>query len=267
MPSRRYSGRRKRRRSSSRRRSSRHSAVLEHVPGDGLVAAVERPERLDEVRVGQEPHVEDEVGVVRDAELVAERDEGHPQGLARVLAAVGLDEPGAQLVHGERGGVDDAVGRLPEVGEGPSLRPDAVEDVALAGQGVSASRSRGSDAPGPRRTASRNSTSTRCPVSRRVCSVSSRCARYSPSRTSTPSAMLPDRATRLGAQLGERRDERRGQVVDAEVAQVLEGLEGVALARPERPVMTTMPTASGRAGAGDRHATGSMRPRPPSFRR
>ena len=79
---------------------------------------------------------------------------------------------------------------------------------------------------------------------------------------------LPDRPARLRAQLGEGRDERGGQIVHAEVAHVLEALDGEALAGSGEPGDDD--EGDGRVGAHRRrhaHATGSMSPSPPSVLR
>src|SRR5262249_28686645 len=71
---------------------------------------------------------------------------------------------------------------------------------------------------------------------------------------------LANRTARLRAQLGEGGNQRRGQVVDAEVAHVLEAFDGVALARPGEAGDDDDPDAgtAGVRGAGNvAHVTGS----------
>ena len=61
------------------------------------------------MRVGQEAGVEDEVDVEREAVLVAEGDDARLQPGLR-LAREQVEQPVAQLVDVELGGVDDHVG-------------------------------------------------------------------------------------------------------------------------------------------------------------
>src|SRR4029450_2304102 len=104
-------------------------------------------------------------------------------------------------MHGQRGGVDDPVGDLAQVGEGLALGPDPVDHGALAGQRMTPPRpaiaAHQPLAPGAPRVrppgvpweASREMRSARGPRVRSSSMVSTMLARYSPSRTSTPRAM------------------------------------------------------------------------------
>ena len=97
--------------------SAQGEAVRVYVPSDTTAkslgadgvatqieqAAAQRAQLLDPVRVREEAHVEDEVGVARDAVLVAEGDEAH-------LAEIDADDLRADRVDG-----GDAE-RLPEGG-------------------------------------------------------------------------------------------------------------------------------------------------------
>ena len=87
-----------------------------------------------------------------------------------------------------------------------------------------------------------------------------------------PEGDLPDAPARLGAELRERRDQRGGEVVDAEVPQILETLDRIALARPREPGDDDEANRVRRHQApldrvGRDHATGSINPKPPSPRR
>src|SRR2546430_7840774 len=108
--------------------------VLHHELADLVLAAVERAQVLDEVRVGQETDVEDEVGVERYAVLEAE---GHERdGEARTLLGrhVRLDEHVLELVHGHARGVHDTIGHLAHGTQRLALGADTVEDVAVGRQ-------------------------------------------------------------------------------------------------------------------------------------
>src|SRR5205823_945588 len=89
---------------------------------------------LDKMRIGQEAHVEHEVGVERHAAFEAERDErdGEPRPLLR--RHVRLDEHVLELVHGHVRGIHDAIGHLAHRGQRLALCADAVEHVAVGGQ-------------------------------------------------------------------------------------------------------------------------------------
>ena len=92
------------------------------------------------MRVGQEAHVEEQVGVDGDAVLVAERDDGEDDvGAARVLDQV-LVEARLELVDGDVARVDDEVGALAQAGEALALLADAVDDAAAGRQRVAAAR-------------------------------------------------------------------------------------------------------------------------------
>src|SRR2546428_7532098 len=121
--------------------------VLEELPAlrvakdelpDPRVASVERPEARDEVRVRQEAHVEDEVGVERDAVLEPERHERGGEACPRPRCHVVLDQELLELVDGERRGVDDPVGDLAQVRHRLALGANALEDVALCRHPVAA---------------------------------------------------------------------------------------------------------------------------------
>ena len=116
------------------------AAVARDVLDDPRVEPGERAQLGLVVRVGQEAHVEQQVGVARRAVLEAERQEGDGEAaglgplehLARDLAA---QHRGAQARR-----VDEHVGARLDRLEQLRLAPDAVDDVALLGQRVPAAR-------------------------------------------------------------------------------------------------------------------------------
>ena len=151
----------------------------------------------------------------------------------RLPRAVGLDEPVLELVHREPGRVDDAVGLLAQVRQERALRPDAVEHVAFAGERVAAPRL--VVAPHQRLVRRLEEEHLRAMAPRpqlleRVHQVHEILA----FPDVDPEGDLPDAPARLGAELREGRDQRGRQVVHAEVAQVLEALDRVALPRARR---------------------------------
>ena len=98
-------------RSSKPSRNSPAAGWAKHVLAHRRIEAGQRPQPSIPVRVGEEPHVHHDVGVERQAVLVAERLDGElqlPGG--RLVAAERGDEPRLQLVDVEVGRVDDQVG-------------------------------------------------------------------------------------------------------------------------------------------------------------
>ena len=94
------------------------------VGGDLGMPAGELAELGDEVGIGQEAHVEDEVGFERDAVLVAEADRRDEQATSGAFALeLGL-QVGAQLVDVEVGGVESDVGDVADRIEQGAFRLD-----------------------------------------------------------------------------------------------------------------------------------------------
>ncbi len=106
----------------------------EHVVGDLRVLAGQVAQLRDPERVGQEPHVDHQVGVQRQAVLVAEGQQGQRGRPVRPGEAA-LDG-GAQLVHGLVGGVDDHVGLVAQRAEQRALGGQPVGQPAAALQRV-----------------------------------------------------------------------------------------------------------------------------------
>src|SRR3954466_9559274 len=115
-----------------------HGALLaQHVRGDVGVQPGAGAQLRDPVRVRQEPGVGDDVGVGREAVLVAEAREGHPHARFVRLAEQVAGHRG-ELVDVELRRVDDDVGLLSDGGGALALLGDAVEDGAVALQRVRA---------------------------------------------------------------------------------------------------------------------------------
>ena len=113
------------------------AGLVEDVRRHLLVQAGVRAQLRDPVRVGQEPHVHDQVGVDRQAVLEAEGHDGGPQ-LGLLLARELGVHLGAQLVHVQAGGVDHQVGVAAQLAQQFALGVDAVDDAAVALEGVRA---------------------------------------------------------------------------------------------------------------------------------
>ena len=129
----------------------------------------------------------------------------------------------------------DLVGGLAEVGERLALGPDTVQHIAFAGERMAAPRLVVSPHQDLVRRLEEEDLGRHGRSRGRVPSDLHEVPRYSPSRTSTPEGDIRHSAARLRAQLGEGRDQGGGEIVHAEVAQVLEALDGVALPRPGQP--------------------------------
>ena len=190
------------------------------------------------VRVGQEADVEHDVGVAGRAVLVAERAEGdrEPARLA------GREHLGGDLAA-QRGGaqprrVDDRVRALADRAEQLLLAVHAVGDVAVAGQRVAPA---GLLVAGEQRLLVGLEEQHADGDVARVQLVEHRGELLEV----LAAAQVGDDAgaLHLGAlvqeQPGERADHRRGQVVDGEVARVLEDVHGRRLAGAREPETTT----------------------------
>ena len=192
-----------------------------------LVLARQRRQVGHEEGVGQEAHVEHDVGLGRDAVLEAERQQRDRQ--VALAAPVALLDERPQHVHGERARVDQRVGLL--------RRPASVCRSAAMPARMSVSdsgcRRRVSEKRRMRISseASRNSTSTVCPALRRSAKIDWPLRRG----TRRPARRCPARPgrcrARLARQLDELRHQRQRQVVDRVEAEVLEGAQRRRLAR------------------------------------
>ena len=107
----------------------------EDVLGDRGVRAGPVAQLLDEERVWQEPAVDGEVGVARQAVLVAEGHERDGHAAARD-AIDEVAERGTELVHGEPTRVDDAIRDLTQRSQLLALTADAVSQAAALGRGM-----------------------------------------------------------------------------------------------------------------------------------
>ena len=104
---------------------------------DRRVQTGERPEPRVVMRVGEEPHVEHQVGLARQSEAIGER--GHEDGEGRAVVereVAGHDPP--QVAHRQLGGVEDEVGPLAQPLDQVALVPDAVDHRAVVGERVAA---------------------------------------------------------------------------------------------------------------------------------
>src|SRR5262249_23833079 len=140
-----------------------------------------------------------------------------------------LAEPVLELVHGQRRGVEDSVGDLTEIRERPALGPDSVERVALAGQRMAPPRL--VVAPHQRFLARLQEEHLHLVAPRPQLPDRVEQAREVGALPHIDAECHPmDRLLGAHDQVGERRDQGRGEVVDAEESHVLEALDRVALA-------------------------------------
>src|SRR3990172_9233436 len=205
--------------------------VLEHEVPHRRVLPVEEAQLVHEVGVGEEADVEDQVRVVRDPVLVAEGDQRHRQGAPALRLPVEIHQQLLELVDGQARGVHDPVGDLPDVGHRLPLGPDPVEDIAVrrervppAGLVVAAD-----ERLGPR--FEEQHLRGVAPLLQLLEGLDE-VGEVFPLPHIHAKGDPPDFAGGLGAERGEGRDERGRQVINAEVAHVLEALDGVALPRP-----------------------------------
>ena len=89
--------------------------VLEDEVAHARVPAVQRAQRLHEVRIGKEAHIEDQIRVVGGAVLEAEGHQGRREPGPGALRAVQLDEQLLELVHRQGRRVQHPVGHLAHV--------------------------------------------------------------------------------------------------------------------------------------------------------
>src|SRR4029079_7390038 len=107
-----------------------------HVAHDGRVVAGQGLQGGNEVRVGKEARVEDEVGLGGHAVFVAERRHGQDQRRLLRPHVVMLADVVAELVHRVVRGVEDEVGHLADGPQGLPLLADALDGGLVDGQGV-----------------------------------------------------------------------------------------------------------------------------------
>ncbi len=197
------------------------------------VEARERPQAQVVVRVGQEAHVEEQVGVDGDAVLVAERHHGeHDVGAPRVVDEV-LVEARLELVDRGVAGVDHQVGALAQAGEQPPLLADAVDDAAAGGQRVPAT--------GLLETPDKSLVG-RLEEDERVLDAALvqlveqvfELAEVLAAAHVADDGHAVDLAARAAKEVDERRHELRREVVDAEPAGVFERVHGLRLAGPRQ---------------------------------
>ena len=197
---------------------------------DRPIAAGPLAQPGDEVRVGQEAHVEDEVGVERQPVLEAEAEERHRQAPRARRAERAGHEGLAQLVHVHVRRVDDLVGECGGLRQPRPLLAHALERRPVPRQRMRPARL--AVAPHQRGLAGLEEDQRRLQAGHR------------PQRLEHARELLEQRAlahvdddrrlldlrVRPQRQLGERRQQRDRQVVDAEVGEILERAHRLRLA-------------------------------------
>ncbi len=205
------------------------SSSRREVGDDRRMRARELAQLVDVVRIGQEAHVEDEVGVERHAVLVAERHDRDVED-ARFGGRIGrMREPLLERGQRERRGVDDDVGRVADRFELAAFGDDAVDDAAAIRERMLAARLR--VAPDEHLVARVEEDD---PVGDAFLAQRAQLPDEIAEHLFTADVEDERDAAQVaaaGEQLGELRDEARREVVDAEVAEVLEAFRGLALAR------------------------------------
>src|SRR5215471_1435185 len=183
----------------------------------------------DEVRVGQEAHVEEEVHVVRNAEFVTEgggRDD-HPR--ARGVPDERLLDEGTQLVDGHLARVHDDVGDRAHFLEHRALAPQRLQERPVSRQRVRAPRLGKAADQSLLRSVEEEQPRARDPLAQPREDLGEACGEVGV-------AHVEDDADPRGGNAGEQGlDQLQREVVYAEVAHVLEALVDVALAGPREP--------------------------------
>src|SRR5579871_497455 len=204
-------------------------APLQHPLADLRAVAGESAQRLHVVRVGEKPHVEDQVGVDGYPVLVAERRDAHDEGARAARADVRIRQLLAQLAGAERARVDDLVGPLLERLEPPPLAPDPVEHAAPQRM-LAAGLLEAADQDLVRRLQEQNLKRDAHAAEageRRVERVEELAAAHVDHERHPA-----DPALGFLDDLGKLRDQRGRQVVHAEEAQVFEGMHCLRFTRP-----------------------------------
>jgi hypothetical protein len=197
----------------------------EHVVAHGRVAAGLRAQLGDPVRVGQEAHVQDHVGVQRQPVLEAEGADRDPQP-GRLAAAEGGGDLASQLVDVQVAGVDDQVGVGPQLQEQLALAGDGV-DHALAGDRVAAPGRlvpAHEDLVGCLQEQDSDLDALASEGVQLAAEVADGLGEGAPAGVDDQGDPAGGGAGAARGQDGDPPDERRGQVVDHEVAEVLEHL-------------------------------------------
>src|SRR5262245_16975558 len=200
----------------------------EDVLGDRRVGAGSRTQLLHEERVRQEAAVEDEVGVGRQPVLVAERHQ-RDRHRARLGALETRAQRRTQLVHGERAGVDDAVGHAAQGAERLALASDAVGERPALGGGMRAARL--AETPHEHVVARLEIDDLEMHAARpQLLEDPRHLVQEAPLADVDAERDAPDVLPRALPQLEEARQQRHRQVVDAVEAEILEDAQRGALA-------------------------------------
>src|SRR5947199_358312 len=207
---------------------------VEHKAADLRAVAGQGAQRLVVVRVGQESHVEHEVGVERNAIFVPKREHGDGERDRVWTAHERVHDRVAQFAYAEGGRVDDLVGFLFHGLQPAPLGPDAVHDAARLGQGMLAARLLET---ADQHIVGRIEEEDDIVQPHRLQGVQRGdqiIEKLPPARVDGQRRAL-DTTFRLHAEFGELRQQRGRQVVHAEEAEVLKHLHGVRLPRAGEP--------------------------------
>ena len=192
-----------------------------HEFGDGAIASRAPAQRRDEMRVRQAPYVEHQIGVDRHAVFVAEAEERDHQARLRSIARQPHEEL-PQLVYGHVGRVDDLVGHVADGVEARALFADSLAGGAARRERMRPPRL--AEAAHERRVARLEEDENRVQLRQ----LAQAAEDFRKRRQESPFAHVDhdrdlfDIAARVQRQLGQRGNERRRKVVDAEVAEVFE---------------------------------------------
>ena len=103
------------------------------------VAACERAQLLAVMRIGEEAHIEDQIGFPRQAVAIGKGHHGDCQTGAAVQREMPLHQP-LQIADGEIGAVDHQIGGIGQILQQQPLLADAVGDGPVEGQRMASAR-------------------------------------------------------------------------------------------------------------------------------
>ncbi len=195
---------------------------------DAWIAPGQRAEFWNEVRVGQEAHVEDQVSVLRNSLTESETHARHQDALFRRFFLKALGDMRSQLVNIELGSVDHEIGSLANRAQMAAFGLERRFYRRVRAQGMRAARlTESADQHRVRRFQEDNFCRDETPNFFQDLGkfLQRRAFAHIDDQRGTPNL------TRLDGQIGKLRDELDRQVVDAVVAQILKGLQHRSLPR------------------------------------
>src|SRR6266436_192755 len=196
--------------------------VLFDMRGNRRIAPGQLPQRGNIVRIIEKAHVEDQIGIARDAAAIGKR--GHKDTQSGLLESKVPGQQALQIGGGQEGGVDHQISTVAEGRERLALEPDSIHVRTVAGEGVGASGFRITPFEALVITIHKqHSELPRAPANQAVEGFE-----HALDREAAGSGVGTDRNRRRirRSALDQRGDQRERQIVEGLIAHVLEYLEG-----------------------------------------